>query len=131
MYEIRPELPLFAFGTLRRGERNHHYLGGRYEKCLKARLMGFVRQKPLMIVRRSGASVDGELFYLRPEAYQETMRGCERLERIPEGETVGWEYRRIEVDVETHLGTVRAWAYVHPETVPNSCEVPFDSSISG
>jgi len=118
MDEIQPELPLFAFGTLRRGELNHHYLNGRYERCLKARLTGFARQKPLMIVRRSGASVDGELFYLRPKTYQETMRGCERLEGIPVGKTIGWEYRRIEVDVETHLGTVRAWAYVHPATNP-------------
>lgn len=116
MTEISPQLPLFAFGTLRRGERNHQYLNGRYDRCLKAQLFGFMRRFPLMIVRRSGSCVEGELFFLRGLNYQETMRGCERLEGIPEGATVGRDYRRIAVDVETSIGTVRAWAYVHPDT---------------
>jgi len=114
---IKPEIPLFVFGTLRRGERNHHFLNGRYERCLKATLIGFGRRHPLMIVRRSGASVEGELFFLRPCVYQETMRECDRLEGIAPGETSGWEYRRIQVHPETHLGTFVAWAYVHPETL--------------
>lgn len=116
MVGIQPELPLFAFGTLRRGESNHHFLNGRFEKCLKGQLLGFSRQKPLMIVRKAGSTVEGEVFFIRPEVYQETMRGCDRLEGIPEGKDHGWEYRRMVVKIETHLGTVEAWAYVHPET---------------
>lgn len=116
MDEVIEELPLFVFGTLRRGEANHHYLNGRYERCLKARLYGFCRQKPLMIVRLAGESVAGEVFFLRPAVYQETLKNCDRLEGIPEGKTEGWEYRRMKVQVETDLGTVTAWAYVHPAT---------------
>lgn len=116
MDKILSELPLFVFGTLRRGEPNHHFLNGRYERCLKGLLLGFIRQKPLMIARRSGSSVRGEVFFLRPGVYRETLRDCDRLEGIPDGKDVGWEYRRIIVPVETILGTFDAWAYVHPGT---------------
>lgn len=109
-------LPLFVFGTLRRGQCNHHFLAGGYERVLPARLPGFERVAPLMIARKAGAAVDGELFFLRPETYGDVMRRCDWLEGIEPGESAGPEYRRLMVTVETDEGTISAWAYVHPET---------------
>jgi len=65
-------LPLFVFGTLRRGHRNHHYLAGRYVSVVPALLPGYQRLHELMIVRASGGVVDGELFELTPEIYDTT-----------------------------------------------------------
>lgn len=109
-------LPLFVFGTLRRGQGNHHYLFGRYERMIPARLRGFGRLHPLMIVRRDGDSVDGELYFLREDSRDHTMRGCDDLEGIPPGRDEGTDYRRMRVCVESAEGDVVAWAYVHPET---------------
>lgn len=110
------QLPLFVFGTLRFGHVNHHYLHGRYERSLPAVLHGFARIHPLMIVRRPDAEVDGELYFIRTDIYEATLRHCDDLEEIPPGRLAGPEYRRMQVDVETEEGAYRAWAYVHPET---------------
>lgn len=110
------ELPLFVFGTLRRGQCNHHLIDGYEERMVPARLPGFERVAPLMIARRPGSVVEGELYFLRPETYLEVMRQCDALEGIASGETAGEDYRRVRVDVETDEGIVKAWAYVHPET---------------
>jgi gamma-glutamylcyclotransferase (GGCT)/AIG2-like uncharacterized protein YtfP len=113
---LRPPLPLFVFGTLRRGEENHHYLAGHYLRQLSALLPGFERIEPLMIARSSTGSVPGELYFIRPEIYAETLRNCDDLEGIPAGADCGPEYRRIEVTVDTPEGSYSAWAYVHPDT---------------
>ena len=110
------QLPLFVFGTLRRGECNHHLLEGRYERILPARLRGFAKIELLMIAREDEACVEGELYFLRPDSYFETMRDCDHLEGIPPGREAGPEYRRMRVIVETAEGQRAAWAYVHPDT---------------
>lgn len=115
--------PLFVFGTLRRGARNHHLLAGRYERCFPARLPGFERHQPLMIRRKSGRQVRGELFFFSPELYEQVMRDCDRLEEIPPGKQFGWQYRRLLVRVLTPVGSQLAWAYVRTQTttmVPRS-----------
>lgn len=111
-------LPLFVFGTLRRGQRNHPLLEGRYERMLPARLRGFAKIELLMIAREDGESVDGELYFLRRDVFDEAMAGCDRLEGIPPGLDAGPEYRRMRVTVETAEGERAAWAYVHPDTIP-------------
>lgn len=111
-----PTLPLFAFGTLRRGECNHHYLAGRYDRVLPARLPDFARVEPLMIARQSGSTVDGELFFLTSATYSATLQGCDFLEELPPGELIGPEYRRIVVRVQTDSGEFVAWAYSNPVT---------------
>lgn len=109
------QLPLFVFGTLRRGECNHRaYLAGKYTRMLPATLSGFQRIHPLMIVPSPGGAVDGELYFLRRESYTATLRHCDSLEGIPPGRTAGDEYRRIRVEVQTPEGPVTAWAYVQP-----------------
>jgi len=114
------ELPLFVFGTLRRGEANHHCLAGRYERCLPAQLAGFRRTVARhgfpAIVREAGGTVDGELFFLCPETYATTLRICDDLEDIPPGATAGAFYRRLAVTVQTATGPYRAWVYADPAT---------------
>ena len=69
------QLPLFVFGTLRRGECNHGYLAGQFDQVQPARLLGFARIAPLMIARDLNSVVDGELFWLTAENYEATLAG--------------------------------------------------------
>lgn len=109
--------PLFVFGTLRRGKMNHHLLAGAYERFLPAKLKGFERFQPLMIRRRSGHVVRGEVFYIHPELYEETMRRCDILEEIPPGKSAGWLYRRAVVRIQSSAGPVEAWAYIQAHSM--------------
>ena len=109
------KLPLFVFGTLRRGHRNHHYLDGFYDRVILAWLDGYERLHELMIAERPGGVVDGELFQLTPAIYDQTMAGCDELEEIPPGQLVGHEYERKRVQVRTSEGQIEAWAYVQPQ----------------
>ncbi len=105
-------LPLFVFGTLRRGHVNHHYLDGWYASVTPAWLHGFARLHPLMIAPAVGGRVDGELYTLDPVRYDATLAGCDELEELVPGTLIGPEYERRQVDVVTEQGTVTAWAYV-------------------
>jgi len=111
-------LPLFTYGTLRRGEPNHCYLEGNYASCLTATLRGYERGCTVhgfsVVIPSPGAQVDGELFFLRPDAYAETMRRCDLLEDIEPGKLTGRYYRKAQIVVETTAGTFTAWAYIDP-----------------
>ncbi len=106
--------PLFVFGTLRRGEPNHHYLAGFYERVVSAVLPGYERVAPLMIAARDGAEVVGEVFFLTESRYNQTLAGCDELEELPPGMLVGHEYERRLVRITTAEGPLQAWAYVQP-----------------
>jgi gamma-glutamylcyclotransferase (GGCT)/AIG2-like uncharacterized protein YtfP len=114
------QLPLFVFGTLRRDERNHHYLAGAFDGVQPAMLSGFCRVETLMIARQPDSAVQGELFDLTPATYARTLQGCDHLEEIPVGELVGHEYRRIPVRVQSANHEVIAWAYVRPDAEPDA-----------
>jgi gamma-glutamylcyclotransferase (GGCT)/AIG2-like uncharacterized protein YtfP len=115
------ELPLFVFGTLRRGESNHHCLAGRYDRWLPATLRDFTRTAAAhgfpQIAPSPGDQVTGELFFIRPADFAETLRRCDILEDIPPGKLVGPCYQRARVVVETAEGIVAAWAYVDPQAI--------------
>jgi len=113
---VNERLPLFVFGTLRRGHENHHYLDGHYDRMLPATLHGYARVQPLMIARSSDSHVEGELYFLRDDEYDKTMAECDILEEIPPGKLIGWEYERKQVQVVTAEVTHQAWAYVMPES---------------
>ena len=108
-------LPLFVFGTLRRGQCNHHLLQDRYARCLPAELPDYTRVEELMIDRQPGGVVQGELFTLSPEVYEQTLADCDELEEIPLGELIGHEYERRQVAVQVTGGSGLAWAYVRPD----------------
>lgn len=115
-------LPLFAFGTLRCGEPNHHYLAGKYERCLPAELPDFARGTtrhgfPAAVPAR-GRHISGELIFIRPELCAETIAHCDALEDIPPGQLVGEHYQRAQVQVKTDEGEFTAWAYVDPAFSP-------------
>lgn len=109
------QLPLFVFGTLRRGEVNHRCLAGTYDRCLPATLHGFRRSVAAhgfpTIRPVAGEQVDGELFFIRPDLYDQTLRRCDVLEDLPPGELEGDYYRREPVTVETAEGKFTAWVY--------------------
>jgi gamma-glutamylcyclotransferase (GGCT)/AIG2-like uncharacterized protein YtfP len=114
-------LPLFVYGTLRRGECNHEaHLGGRYVSVLPARLKDHARRVAahgyFVIRPEPGAEVVGELFFLDAAVYRETMEQCDRLEEIPAGRLGGdWYVRRV-VEVETDDSQHRAWAYLESDS---------------
>ncbi len=118
------QLPLFVFGTLRRGECNHHYLAGRFDRVTSAQLPGFTRVAPLMIARSGGSVVDGELYDLSAENYAMTLQGCDDLEELPVGNLVGREYRRVPVRVQADSSEFIAWAYARPDAEPDSDLLP-------
>lgn len=122
--------PLFVFGTLRRGECNHHYLEGAYDRVLAARLPGFVRVDPLMIARDESSAVDGELFFLTDATFSATLCACDRLEEIPPGRLIGHEYRRIAVRVQTDSGEFIAWAYTRPDAESDADLLPLVAAES-
>lgn len=113
---MNEQLPLFVFGTLRYGECNHHLLEKNYERMVPAELQGFSRIRPLTIVRDEDDTVEGELYFIQPLNYEETIQSCDRLEGISRGQTAGEDYRRIRTSVETEEGAITAWVYVHPKT---------------
>jgi gamma-glutamylcyclotransferase (GGCT)/AIG2-like uncharacterized protein YtfP len=112
------QLPLFVFGTLRRGESNHDCLAGRYDRWLPATLRDFKRTTAAhgfpQIVPSRGDHVGGELFFIRPADFEETLRRCDILEDIPPGQLVGPYYQRARVVVETAEREFTAWAYIDP-----------------
>jgi gamma-glutamylcyclotransferase (GGCT)/AIG2-like uncharacterized protein YtfP len=114
-------LPLFVFGTLRRGEQNHQFLEAAFERVLPGILRNFRRAVTPhgfpAIVRCPLAEVEGELYFLRSETCAETLRLCDLLEDLPPGKLVGRYYRRMELEIETAEGPYRAWVYADPDTV--------------
>jgi gamma-glutamylcyclotransferase (GGCT)/AIG2-like uncharacterized protein YtfP len=113
------ELPLFVFGTLRRGESNHQCLAGRYDRWLPATLRNFKQTTAAhgfpQVAPSPGDQVTGELFFIRPADFAETMRRCDVLEDIPPGQLVGTYYQRAQVVVQTAEGDFAAWAYIDPQ----------------
>lgn len=105
-------LPLFVFGTLRRGERNHHYLHGYYDRVIPAVLPDYARVAPLMIAPSPGGEVMGELYFLTASRAARTLAECDELEELVPGTLSGHEYERRRVSVIAEGITVDAWAYV-------------------
>ena len=113
-------LPLFTFGTLRRGKENHHFLEGTYERCLTGTLRDFRKTTAAhgfpAISPSPGDCVVGDLFFIRRELFGQTLHDCDRLEDLRLDELVGPYYRRAQVIIETDEGQFTAWAYVDPDS---------------
>lgn len=112
-------LPLFVYGTLRRGGRYHNdYLAGRFDRVEVAQLPGFrktVGSHGFDVAEPDPEGVvAGELFFLSRARADSVLAGCDELEELPPGELRGALYQRIDATVRFGDGECRAWVYVAP-----------------
>jgi gamma-glutamylcyclotransferase (GGCT)/AIG2-like uncharacterized protein YtfP len=106
-------LPVFVYGTLRRGQNNYSILQGHTIHEEEARLhsaqlydLGFFP----MAVEGEGV-VSGELMHLRPGTYQEVLASLDMLEGVNrEAPDTGF-YRRVVRTVQAETEQ-RAWVYL-------------------
>ncbi len=111
------KLPLFVYGTLRRGGRYHEeYLAGRFDDARPAKLPHFKKVVGShgfdVAVPAAGDSLEGELFDLSAARYDETLSRCDELEELWPGELRGAWYQRVAREVTCGGTTVRAWVYI-------------------
>lgn len=105
-------LPLFVYGTLRRGESAEDLVARavtrRAPARAKGRLLAIGAPYPAAVFSPEAAEhVDGELMWLAPGSYAAT------LDRVDEYENVPFLFRRIAITVESEGAAVEAWAYTY------------------
>jgi len=112
--EADDSLPLFVYGTLRKGGENHSLLRGRtvYEMCATlagATLMALPRY-PMLI--DGAAVVQGELMILHPRFYSDVLAKLDYFEGYRPGDDTSL-YFRVERTVTSEGGSLRrAWVYM-------------------
>lgn len=119
------QLPVFVYGTLRPGQRNHDlFLRGRTTAVRPARLRGAVLYEgpgyPYAVADPAG-EVLGELVTLAPAGYGHVLAALDVLEDHVPGDPASL-YDRVEREVQlTGSGetaeTVRAWVYLAADRV--------------
>ncbi len=117
------QLPVFVYGTLRRGEKNYpRYLQGRSLREVPATVAGelfFVADGGYPYLLPGGGRVQGELIDLDPATYREVLQRLDALEEYDPADEPGSIYLRRTAMVRTADGTEReAWVYYwnRPET---------------
>ncbi|MBZ4322232.1 gamma-glutamylcyclotransferase family protein [Streptomyces huiliensis] len=114
-------LPVFVYGTLRRGGGNYPlFLRGRTTAEVPARLPGAVLYEgpgyPFAVSAPAG-EIRGELMTLVPGRYAAVLAALDVLEDHRPGDP-GSLYDRVVRDVRTERGeSVRAWVYLAAERV--------------
>jgi gamma-glutamylcyclotransferase (GGCT)/AIG2-like uncharacterized protein YtfP len=109
-------LPVFVYGTLRRGEKNHaRYLGGRTVSELSGTVAGelfFVADGGYPYLRPGPGRVHGELLELAPQHYASTLAGLDALEEYDPLDEAHSVYLRRSAQVRLADGSERlAWVY--------------------
>ncbi|GGR75139.1 gamma-glutamylcyclotransferase [Streptomyces aureoverticillatus] len=110
-------LPVFVYGTLRPGERNHAaYLRGRITSTTPARLPHTVLYAgpgyPYAVETPEATQVDGDLITPDPTAYETLLAALDHLEDYSPGDPRNL-YERVAREVTCEDGTrTRAWVYV-------------------
>lgn len=109
-------LPVFVYGTLRPGEKNYaHYLAGRTVREAPATAAGrlyYVAEGGYPYLVPGDGRVAGELVFLDPALYDETLRGLDELEEYLPGDEAHSVYlRRPAIVSLAGDGRVRAWIY--------------------
>ncbi|MGH2752026.1 MAG: gamma-glutamylcyclotransferase family protein [Actinomycetota bacterium] len=102
------QLPLFVYGTLRRGERAAHLLAGAVRARALARARGARLALDLDYPAVSFAGdqeVEGELVWLDPQRFDVIMALIDDYEGAPD------LFERVQVMVATDHGEVEAHAY--------------------
>lgn len=117
----RERLPVFVYGTLRPGQRNHSaFLRGRTVAEEPARMRGAVLFEgpgyPYAVPDATG-EVFGDLVFLAPDQHEGVLTALDRLEGGPSG-GADRHYVRVERPVlPSSGGTVRAWVYLAGDEV--------------
>jgi gamma-glutamylcyclotransferase (GGCT)/AIG2-like uncharacterized protein YtfP len=105
------ELPLFLYGTLRKGQPAEGEISSdvvrRAPARARARLLDLKAPYPGAVFGPDEGWLEGEIVWLRPATFQKT------LDRVDTYENVPFLFRRIVVEVETEGKTVEAWAYTY------------------
>jgi len=109
-------LPVFVYGTLRRGEKNYaEYLAGctvREEPATAKGRLFYVADGGYPYLERGPGTVTGELIHLDPECYRKTLQRLDELEEYDPSDEANSVYLRRETAVSLVDGTlVTAWAY--------------------
>jgi gamma-glutamylcyclotransferase (GGCT)/AIG2-like uncharacterized protein YtfP len=105
------ELPLFLYGTLRKGESAEDQIAAdvvrRAPARARARLLEIGAPYPAAFFSPDEGWLPGEIVWLKPSTYAAT------LDRVDQYENVPFLFRRIVVQVEVEGETVEAWAYTY------------------
>lgn len=103
---------VFVYGTLRRGEANHHYLSSSLCVSDKASAEGWLGDTgngyPAMVVTGVN-TVQGELY----EVDERTLSLLDELEDYYGHGHSDNEYDRVEISVVTDRGSIKALTYVY------------------
>lgn len=105
-------LPLFVYGTLRRGESAEGEVAAavvrRVPARTRGRLLAIGAPYPAAVLGPDETTwVEGELLYLRPSTHAAV------LDRVDAYENVPFLFRRLQVTVEAEGRDVEAWAYTY------------------
>lgn len=108
--------PVFVYGTLRPGQVNwEHRLAGRVVEARPGRLPGVALLDcgpyPAAVERPGAPGVAGDLVWVDPGRWAETMRLLDDLEGYVPGAPDNL-YERALRPVDTHDGPVEAWVYL-------------------
>lgn len=119
MEELDEKLPVFIYGTLRPGQKNHRrFLAGCARREVPARIRGELHvfldpggaRYPFLVP--GDDIVRGDLVELREECRRQTLADIDRLEGY-DAQNDGGLYLRRRRPVETDSGeTVEAWVYL-------------------
>jgi len=105
------ELPLFLYGTLRKGESAEDVIAAdvvrRAPARARARLLDLKAPYPGAVFGPDEGWLDGEIVWLRSASF------AAALDRVDQYENVPFLFRRIAVTVETDGQTVEAWAFTY------------------
>jgi gamma-glutamylcyclotransferase (GGCT)/AIG2-like uncharacterized protein YtfP len=109
-------LPVFVYGTLRPGEKNYPVcLAGRTVEEVAATAEGqlyFVADGGYPYVEPGPGTVAGELIYLEPRHYAQTLRGLDALEEYdPDNESHSVYLRRRTTVTLVDGSRTTAWIY--------------------
>jgi gamma-glutamylcyclotransferase (GGCT)/AIG2-like uncharacterized protein YtfP len=112
------QLPLFVYGTLRRGQENYTLLRGHTLSELPATIEGMalysLHAYPMILEADvAGALVHGDLLTLHPRLYVSLLEDLDQLEGFRPDAVEQSRFRRVERCVKTGSGhEVMAWIYV-------------------